>query len=298
MAELDRELASSAVSIPRRPLHVLAVISERYHVTLDIAPGAIFQEDVPEEKLPIPDRVHLWYERRYGERVKTNFSPGRMVILIEEDLWTIRFGRIFGRVAFTVSRTFRSERLSTNGSPVKYNVLDAVEEMPPTRWRDLPDDELEHIYHKFMLGMEAFSWLEGSSSLHPLIESSASDVSTAVERLMAQPGSWGLSKWASLQASEKVMKAVISLRGNSYPTNHNLSDLVTQVCAGEARRELSALIEPIQCSPGIRYGEEKCSRDEALLAHTVSLGLIVTLGRTTNHLQSSLELQQTHSNGG
>jgi len=43
-----------------------------------------------------------------------------------------------------------------------------------------------------------------------------------------------------------------------------------------------------QCKPGIRYGEEPCSRNEALRAHHASLDLVNRLGAAGANFESGL----------
>ena len=100
------------------------------------------------------------------------------------------------------------------------------------------------------------------------------DVEAAVNCLMTRGGRYGESKWASLQVAEKVLKAAIELAGTKFKFTHGLSELCHTLSdtglVFDARLQVSA----IQCKPGIRYGEEPCSRDEALLAHHAAMELI------------------------
>lgn len=292
MAEIDQNLAIEGVGIPGRPIRALGELSHRYSVSLPIVdpiPGAPAELHAA---WPVSARVHEWYEEQYGERLKVNFSPGRMAILIQEDLWTLQLPRIYGSARFTVSRTIQSDPGPSSNGPVVYNVVDAVEKLPSSRVSSLPDSELRHIYEKFMFGLQAFGVLEGTSN-NDLIASARSDIASSVDHLVAGSPDYGLSKWSSLQAAEKGLKAAIRLAGKNAPRSHNLEKLSRDAEAAGIANTWSYLIPFIQCSAAIRYGEESCGRDDAVRAHSAALAIFIELRNGGAGFQSNLALQQT-----
>ena len=97
-----------------------------------------------------------------------------------------------------------------------------------------------------------------------------------MNHILAKPPHYGLSKWSSLQASEKAFKAFLGNKGIVFPKTHNLYKLA----------ELSAsyvsvspeLIKKIQCQASVRYGKVEVSIYEAYSAHLASIelcGLVV-----------------------
>ena len=110
-----------------------------------------------------------------------------------------------------------------------------------------------------------------------LIRIARGDVATAVNNLMDPGQRYGESKWASLQAAEKVIKAAITRQGGTYKFSHGLSGLTDQLAGLGIRFDAKPLTDVIQCTAGIRYGEESCTRREALTAHHASLQLVVEL---------------------
>ena len=104
--------------------------------------------------------------------------------------------------------------------------------------------------------------------------SARGDVDVAVRSLMERGDRFGASKWASLQASEKVLKAAIELEGAQFAFTHDLAKLRADLEDAGITIDADKQIAAIQCSPSIRYGEEACSREEALSAHHASLDLV------------------------
>lgn len=289
---IDRRLASAHVAIPWRPTTALGEVSKQFSLPLPVTEPRNGSKHESAELWPISARIFDWYEKRYGDRLKLDFSPGRMVVLVEEDLWVLRLPRIYGSAEIVVSREIQPRQSDPKGRPLRFNVVEALEEMPQHRVAALQDAELAHIHEKFILGMQAFSVLEGTASQHELIRSALADVAAAVEHLMATPPQFGLSKWSSLQASEKALKAAIELAGGAYSSTHVLSTLTKQAVASGIINRWNDLIPHIQCSPGIRYGDEKCDRDDAVRAHYASLAIMVLLQECGARFESSMDVQR------
>jgi hypothetical protein len=229
---------------------------------------------------------------RYGDRLKVDMSPGRMVIFVEEDLWVLYFPRIFGTIKFFVSQSIESNRVQYDQNPACFNVLDAIRDMTLGRRNALPNNEAVHVFEKFMLGFRAISLLEGTMT-HKLIKSALADISSSVDQLMDKSKQYGLSKWSSLQAAEKIMKAALDLKGASFPKIHNLRDLTKEARKHGIVGDWDMLINHIQCTPSIRYGDESCDRISALLAHNSLFGLIVLLVESGAPFKSSVSIKQT-----
>ena len=291
MFAIDRELAESGHDIPRRPIRALSVVSERFEISMPLTkphPGA--KKELV-QNWPIAERILQWYSEQYGDRLKVDHSPGRMVIKIDGDVWGLRFPRIFGSAKFVVSRTkiARADRVSRHG-PVPCNVVEFIEGMTTARMRKLRDSQLYSIFQQFNLGLRAFDILEASSE-NKLIWLAHGDVRVAADFLTSRPAQYGASKWASLQATEKVMKANIALQRAPFSHTHDLKKLARELSEAGIQGDWTPFIEAVQCLPGIRYAEESCCQDDAIAAHHASLGLITALFDADTGLQSSLSWQ-------
>ncbi|GEM_PF-3480601 len=86
-----------------------------------------------------------------------------------------------------------------------------------------------------------------------------------VNGLMARGGRYGESKWASLQAAEKVLKAAIDRAGAKYGFTHGLAGLCKTLGDTGLNFNADAQMAAIQCKPGIRYGEDAQKRDEFMV---------------------------------
>jgi hypothetical protein len=276
MREIDAEFVKDGVAIPARPLKALMAVGSRYKITMPLTkpfPGA------PPELLryaQLSESIHEWFERLYGDRLKIDFSVGQMVVLIDGDLYPLRFPRIYGQVQFVLSRQFIRAPSISSGGPAICNILQLVTGLTPAKAATLSDDELISLGSNFDLGLRALNVLEASQG-QELVNIARGDVQTAVNNLLDRHSRFGESKWASLQAAEKTLKAAISLERNNFKQSHELAGLCEQLDTLGITFDWKPLTSAIQCKPGIRYGEETCSREDALSAHHASLRLALAL---------------------
>ena len=288
MHEIDCELAASGHDIPVRPIRALGRVSDRFGISLSIPQPHPRADKIFVQNRSLSERILGWYKDQYGERLKVDHSLGRMVLKLDEDVWTLRFPLILGSAKFIVStmKIRNDDHVSRNG-PAHCNVVELIEGMTAARMRTLSDSQLENIFELFSLGIRAFAILEGTSE-NKLIWSARADIMATTTLLTSRPPPYGESKWASLQAAEKVMKAIIALQGVKFSHTHKLKTLAQELSQAGIQGEWAPFIKAIQCSPGIRYGEVSCSQDEAITAHHASLGLIVALADVSSGLRSNL----------
>ena len=293
MQVIDRELSDTGYDIPRRPLAAVAKVSDRFGMPLPLAKPPQHAERALHDNWPVSQRIRQWYDQRYGDRIKVDWTLGRVIVQIDRDLWSLRVPRIFGSAHFIVSRTpiGRTDPTSHQG-PARCNVVELIDNMTASRMQSLTDLELRTIFENAFLGIEAFSVLEASSG-NDLVESARGDFSVAATLLMSTPARYGESKWASLQAGEKIVKATIALSGSKFSHTHNLAKLARELNESGIHGDLTPFVVSIQCSAGIRYGEEPCSQDEAVAAHHASLGLVKALLDAESGLQSNLAIRRS-----
>lgn len=269
MVSIDQELAREGFAIPHRPMHALRVVSTRFQIPLPITSPKQGSRHESAQYWPISCRIYGWYDARFGDRLKIDYGPGRMVIRLDHDLWVFRFPRIFGGANLIASRTAKNDRIRTDGKPVTVNVVNSIEGMPEGLRVALADQHLRTILDDFLLGYSVFRRMEPHWE-ERLVEAALADFSAAVDHLVGPRPNFGLSKWSSLQASEKLLKFAITKAGGSYRFSHSLAELISLGSKHGLSLSLDWEVSRIQCSPGIRYGDEPCSRDQAFEAHYAS----------------------------
>lgn len=266
LLRVDRQLADEGMRIDMRPLNALRVISTEFGIPLPLGPLPPGMVHPAGRYWPISKRIRTWYERRYGDRLKVHLGPGRMAFLIENDVWVFRFPRFYGAVRLTSSRTVKSVLMRNNGEPAIYNILDCIEKIPEGLRHSLSDSHLGQLFDYFMLGFEGLRQLQTLAG-DELVKSAFADIAACVDHISGNSPNYGLAKWSSLQAAEKVLKAGIRKTGAQFPKTHELSRLVNKARDAGLDFNNQGVIGKLQCSPGIRYGEELCTLVQAVEAH-------------------------------
>ena len=266
MSSIDRRLGGEGVSIFRRPIHASSIISKEFGIPLLMAPP---RPGVPRELAkywPIAQRIRQWYEHQYGDRLKVHPGPGRMAFLINNDIWVFRFPRLFGSAHLVASHTIKSNRIGIKGKPLIHNILDSIDRLPEGLRLSLTDTQLNRILRYFVLGFNALCGLEVFHE-DKLISSALADIDVSIDHMVTRNPEYGLSKWSSLQATEKMLKATMERARVKYPKTHDLTRLMKEAQRSGITLNIGKLIGGIQCNPGIRYGQKSCTLLDAVNAH-------------------------------
>jgi len=275
LRKIDSDFVEEKIPIPSRPVRALQALSKHYGISIPFGPSANLPPEL-QENVYLSEATNAWYKRVYGELLKMDFSAGRIVTSIDGDLYSVLIPRIFGQVRFIVRREFLNHAQDPSKGPAISNVLQLVKGMTPAKAATLSDTTTRNLFDDFLVGFQAHYTMEANQE-NELIHIARGDIQTAVNNLMDQANRFGESKWASLQASEKALKAAIHLLGGKFRFSHNLSELCETLELLGVNFSWRSRIRLIQCTAGIRYGEESCSSESALAAHKASLQLILEL---------------------
>jgi hypothetical protein len=154
----------------------------------------------------------------------------------------------------------------------KVNILDLIDGLTEEYAKKLNEAELSYITALFDLGIRARTEIESVSELE-MISKAIGDLQASVAHLFGSPVQCGLSKWASLQATEKVIKSFISLKKKPFGKIHNLDDLATTAESVGLLVIPRDLLHKVQCSAGVRYGDSAISIADAVQAHHACLDI-------------------------
>ena len=271
MAQIDFKLTNEGVDIPSRPILAVREVSTKYGLSIPLGGDPTRLPPDLRQNAALSEGINQWYKENYGDRLKENPCPGQIVVLLDGDLYVLRVPRIYGSVNFVLTRQWIPNPGISRG-PATANITQLVDEMTSAKAARLSDAALNAIGNAFETAVPAAYTLESTD--HNLMFIARGDVEVAVSSLIAREGRNGESKWASLQAAEKVLKAAIDLAGLKFTFTHGLAELCQTLAAAGLTFDASAQVTAIQCKPGIRYGEEPCTRDDALVAHHASLELV------------------------
>ncbi len=279
---VDKSLAAKGVPISARPMQALGEISAQFNVSLPISPPLPGMRHPVFDNWTFSEKVLQWYDGRYGDRLKVEFGPGRIAFLLRGDPWVFRFPRIFGKVVFFAIRAPRSQqtnRFSMDGTPVGHNIVDSIEALPEGFRSSLTDTELNLIENRFMLGFTALMLLEELAPKNELATLAKSEIAASVDHIMGHQPELSLSKWASLHAAEKALKAAIQIRGGPYTRTHKLDVLCQEARNAGFNLDIDSQINQLSCGAGIRYGQERATLEEAVSAHHATLEIVLNVAK-------------------
>jgi len=270
MEKVDFALREKGIPPYARPIQGWLCISASLSLGLSMFPK---EQRNPREGCYTGDdltiRIFRWFDERYGEKLNMPFGPGRVFMVIRHDPWIITFPQVYGKIKFFISPTEESSRpevyLKTKQIP-RYNVLEAIDGLPDGLKKTLTNAELKEIFHRFDVAyqsMLAVSQVEET----PMVKEAKSDIEAAIEHATHRPPHYGQSKWCSLQAAEKLLKAYLVTRDKQFPTHHKLAELTDLAESAGLSPIDRNLLELIQCSASIRYGEVPTSLGDAFQAH-------------------------------
>lgn len=271
MAQVDQQLVANGVDIPSRPIFAMMEVSKKFKIQLRGGPRTEHSTPQEIEEIAYAEAIHQWYERNYKALLNESPGPLRTALLVDGDLYSLRIPWQIGRVEYLSTRQWL-QNPGISGSPVTINVVQFLDGITPARAQRLSDKALKEVWWAFNTAFPAAYTL--TTTDHKLMFIARGDVESAVSNLMAMEKRYGEARWASLQAAEKIIKSAIDLRGAEFKQTHDLTELSKQLSSTGLEFDAEAQLAALQCWPGIRYGEETSTLEQALIAHQSSLELV------------------------
>ena len=105
-----------------------------------------------------------------------------------------------------------------------------------------------------------------------MLQQGISDLASSVDDVLRIPPDYGGSRWHSLQAIEKFLKALLAFKGIAYPKGsqghdiRKLSDLASAFVQAE-----KSLLDAVMCTAGVRYNEVPSTLQDAHNAHRAAI---------------------------
>ena len=209
--------------------------------------------------------IRDWFEARYGDRLKVDFSPGCFPIEIRRDLYLFRLPLIFGSARFFIDRLQKppAQKLNFNRGPAPCNLLDLIVDLTRGTRHSLSDEELNSISQTCAIAFKQLSaWQAAGKQFQAAIHDDLKLSATlAVEQKFA------LSRWHSLQSAEKALKKFIAKRHGSASYVHNLKKLNHEAVGFGLSPLSSTDLVDAQCDAEVRYNTAGSNQSNALAAN-------------------------------
>ncbi len=287
MEAIDLDLRKKDVPTHARPIQGWLKISGSLNLSLSMFPRSKTTA-TPNSYIgdDLTIRIFDWFDERYGEKLKFDFGPGRIVLLIRGDPWEALMPKIFGTVEFFISASEKSSNQEEDlrlGRRPRCNILDSIHGLPLGLIHSLEAHDLNQIWKNFFAAFSSLT-LMGNVRNQSMMREAMSDIDAAVGHFVRVPAHYGLSKWSSLQATEKTLKSYLAIRGASIPHSHDLLKLSSLAAQHGAQGLSKNDLDSIQCPAAIRYGEEKVSKSSAYSAHLSSIRVCGVVSKQLGNL--------------
>ena len=273
MHGIDSEMRAQNIPIAGRELKAASLASERLGTALPIAPlpnrkpieGVYVGED-------LSLHIRAWIQAKYGEKLKVKWGPGTVPVLVDGDLYAMSIPLLFGRVKIVAHPATHQQKSDKHaGLPTSVcNVLDFIEGLTTVVSASLSQETLTSLVKLFCVALESFALVERAPGSE-LINAAQADLASASQSILAAPSHYGLSRWASLQATEKLYKAYISAMKKPSEKTHDLFKLNKSSCSLGFKGLPDDIMNTISCNPSVRYDGSESTLQQAVDAYWASL---------------------------
>lgn len=269
---INQELIDEGVPIAARQISGFCEACKKLQISMPLSLPERPPKDGCFEGIELGIRIKQYFEKIYGEKLKIDFSPGSVVVLIEGDIYKINLPKIYGQFILTADpRIIKTKELKIDGKPA-LNVLAYIEGITDKRAEKLTDDELKEIVELFIKSQNCFELLRTYRG-NFLFTEIIGDFSASTQHLVHNHPQIGLSRWSSLQALEKTIKAFTKSKGLDFKQVHILREIAIEAEKAGLKPLPRTLLDIVQCSPSIRYESSDQTIKKAVAAQHVAIDL-------------------------
>jgi hypothetical protein len=263
LVEIDNQLRASDSKLFGRELRGWQLFCQKFHLAMAMSD-------------PLAARIFDWFTTQYGDRLKGDLDFGKTVAEIRHDFYSLRLPRLYGSVILhcdpTLPRHYFGPELSVNSGGVSTNLFDYLQGVTPDFIKALTDKECIDLLEVYSRGVVGYSRM-GDAQGAPYSKEALDDLQQSATQLTDQNPNYGFSRWASLQAVEKVLKGFIEQRGKRFENIHNLAKLAAVAVSVGLPSPDARLLAKIQCKADVRYSAGTVSKTEALQARYAALAV-------------------------
>lgn len=268
---IDRELIKEDLPIYARPLNAMSRYAEKYKVGFPIAGLDLLFDNESYDEMNLARKIHQWYENKYRDRLKKDFSRGKIAVLISGDIFRLKIPLIFGKALFLMDANDSAHEEISNDGTMILNLFDFLDGFNKELGKELTIEDCNEIVLVFKCAMVLFEILKKEKNTCDLCAAAEYDFENAVESLLIINRNIGQSKWSSLQAAEKIFKSVLQRNNIPFGKIHKLDELSLLLYQIGFPKIDDDIINTIQCSAEVRYSFSNYKLKDAIKAHYYSI---------------------------
>ncbi len=272
MEEIDTKLKNKNIPIVARQLQGAGEVARTLKTSIYMVPRSLAKPN-DFRNFSLSAHVILWFDKRYGDRLKMDLSFGKTVVLINGDFYKVKLPFFWGDPQCVFDPTLKDY---TNMHDPRCNVASLIEGLTTNLAHKIDGLGQFHILNRVVKAINLGQFMKNYIEVF-FIEEAKGDLIQSVDLLFQHKPLCGLSKWESLQFAEKVIKSFLKYKKEPFPKTHNLSELINLLERYNVKNLDFIDINHIQCEPNVRYNTELVKFSEAVKAHweSIDLGLII-----------------------
>lgn len=217
--------------------------------------------------LSLAAHISIWFQNKYEDRLNMGFSSKSMVKL-KGDYYVLNIPHSWGEPKLSFNP--RSE-MTQDGC---INIAKCIDGLTDYIIKRITHEEIKMLAVRLYEAIFLTQILDKLINIDMLKEAK-SDFIQSVETYFRDQCVPGLSKWHSLQFSEKVLKSFINSKGEKYAYTHNLNELLKKAADCGLGNVEKYDIKIIQCKPEVRYSSDLVSVQDAYNAHIEAIKLAI-----------------------
>jgi hypothetical protein len=291
MEEIDNLLKDKNIPIHARTISALPLISQKIKKTI-VMDGEIEFDINSFDEFSIPYHVNNWYNNKYGDKLKFDFRPGSSVLLIKKDPYEVEIPRFITPLNVVYDRDLAKYRrippVIISKHKIECNSLNSIKGLTQVIANELSDLELLEIHNYFVNVTKLYNEFLLISK-HKFIKEALGDLKQAVGSIVDSQMQLGMSRWSTLQFSEKILKACALKESGKHPFTHLLEEIIPGLKNKEFSKIQKKDIAAIQCSTNVRYDTKSSTLEDAVKAHHSSLNIARIV---VNYLSNSEQLNK------
>jgi len=272
MAEVDVCLKEE-VPIFARPLRAIPVVCKKGGFSLVLGE-------------PLAERIRVWYDAQYGERIKVDLSLSYGPVVIRGDLYKMRSPWLTAGSRIVCS----AGKVEPFGAVPIVNVLGFINGLTEQRKNELKTSELRALQQAFIQRQTLFVdlWHLQNDDAFKVAQG---DLKSVADFLSQERPQLGAARRACLQAVEKFLKGWIRKHGAIATKTHTLALLNDRASSLGLARVSEVDLEVIQCLAGVRYGETPVSTEKVVDAFNAALRCCAFIANEVRRSEAESKLE-------
>jgi len=154
ISEIDRTQREENIPIYARAFNAIHRYAVKYKVQIALGGFQLFKSDDKYNSINLAQTISDWYDKKYGNRVKKDFSKGYVALLIAGSIYKMKIPLIFGKTVICADGKFNLNQDLVHDGAMLLNVITFVEDLTRELSSELSEEEENNILQIFNFASE------------------------------------------------------------------------------------------------------------------------------------------------